>query len=121
MFSALIGFLGARQTLALCGIWPVNPVRNDVPIGDAAFQKRWAVACEDRAYAVRVLTPAVQQLLMASVANGASWWSLGSGWVSCVSRHEPLNRTHGRIMRPEAMARVMDDAAGLARMLEGER
>src|SRR5262249_40323151 len=69
-----------------------------IRVGEGAFQDRFCITCTDAEHARRILTPTIQRLLLEADAQGASWWSIGNGWVSCVSRHEPINRTHGQVM-----------------------
>lgn len=103
-----LGYTGLRHLLALSGVLRLPKAKHAISIGDDAFTKRFSVTCSDPEHARHIITPALQQLLLGGDALGASWWSIGLGWVSCVSRHEPINRTHGRIMSVEAMQGLID-------------
>lgn len=103
------GWSGVRNALALLGLWKIRPVCHEIQIGgDGEFGDRFAVACTDGAHAARVLSPEVRKLMMKSAGYGAAWWSIGSGWASCVSRVEPINRTHGGVVKEEALREVIE-------------
>lgn len=116
--SLMFGWSGLRQTLALLGVWKVKPVCNSLEIGGAEFQDRFAVVCNDAVHAARVLTPEVQRLMLDSVRYGAGWWSIGQGWASCVSRLEPISRTHGGVMKEDVLRGFLELVASTAQSVD---
>src|SRR2546425_333249 len=53
-------------------------------IGDDAFNKRWQVVCDDRAFASGFLTPQIREFLLR--APSCKRWLLGEGWATCTWR-----------------------------------
>ncbi|MCC6427456.1 MAG: hypothetical protein IT435_11615 [Phycisphaerales bacterium] len=121
LISVGIGAIGARQVLSLIGVLPLSTPGTAINFGDEAFEARWSVSCRNANHARWMLTPEVRAKIMKNSPAGTAWWSIGNGWVSCVSSVEPVNRTHGRILRQDALADAIDTAADLARSLERYR
>jgi hypothetical protein len=114
-----LGYTGLRHLLALMGLVRLPAVKDAVPVGDGLFAKRFSVTCSEAEHARRMVTPELQQMFLNGDALGSSWWSLGQGWVSCVSRHEPINRTHGKVMSVEALQALIDLTMRVAALVEG--
>lgn len=118
--SAWLGFAGLRHLLALMGVLRLPAVKNALSIGEGEFLRRFSVTCADAEHARRVVSPAVQRLMLEGDPLGACWWSFGMGWVSCVARHEPINQAHGKVMTTEALHALIDLNARVMAQIESE-
>ncbi|MFZ4574401.1 MAG: hypothetical protein ACOYN0_08385 [Phycisphaerales bacterium] len=114
--------MGVRQALALAGVWPVRLSKGmATETGDAAFDEKFSVVCSSPEQRQRLLTAPVRAAMLASLEHGAAWWSLTSGWISCVAGPEPISQFSGRVMKTSEMKALFDDVLAVAAEVEAER
>ncbi|TVQ30966.1 MAG: hypothetical protein EA376_11240 [Phycisphaeraceae bacterium] len=95
-FAAVALFVALFAALQLClylGAWlgerkGSKTNSTQVDFNDPAFSKAFRVRSTDHSIARAILTSPVRQRMLST--PGVSWWTVGHGWVSGVTRSEPV-------------------------------
>ncbi len=84
LFNHLRGWIRSRKALA--------SDTNRIEFDDPVFSRVFRVLSSDHDIAQTILTSSVRQLMLAT--PGASWWTVGHGWISGVTRSELVPLRH---------------------------
>ncbi|MBS0197108.1 MAG: hypothetical protein JSR77_10145 [Planctomycetes bacterium] len=115
-WCALIVGIPQACILVLRGIGRLRTATTADHQGSSMFHGAYSVSDGDRASVDAIFTPRACETIMAQ-AEHASWWSIGNGWVSCVTAREPYSKITGITMSAKEIGAMIDGVIAVKRAL----